>query len=101
MAALMEVLADEGYDPRTSGDGSVTLRNCPFEALTERHGDLTCPANLALLGGVIEGAGISAARAVLEPGEGRCCVVVRPAGERAGEQAGERAGQQAGSGASS
>jgi predicted ArsR family transcriptional regulator len=87
MAALVEVLADAGYEPRTSGDGSVTLRNCPFEALTERHGDLTCPANLALLGGMIEGAGISAARAVLDPGEGRCCVVVRAASEQADERA--------------
>jgi predicted ArsR family transcriptional regulator len=87
VAALADVLAEEGYDPRPLGDGSLALRNCPFEALTERHRDLICPTNLALLDGVLEGAGISAVRTRLEPGEGRCCVLFQ-ADEARGEGTG-------------
>jgi predicted ArsR family transcriptional regulator len=77
MAALAGVLAEEGYEPRPLADGSLALRNCPFQALTERHRDLICPTNLALLDGVLEGAGISTIRTRLEPGEGRCCVLLQ------------------------
>ncbi len=75
--ALIDVLADRGYEPLGLDDGSVALRNCPFDGLTEGHGDLVCPANLALLDGMIEGAGITSLGARMEPGDGRCCVLLR------------------------
>jgi predicted ArsR family transcriptional regulator len=76
---LLDALADHGYEPRPSDGDSIALRNCPFDGLTERHRDLICPTNLALLEGLIEGAaGTTGMEALLEPGEGRCCVVLRP-----------------------
>ncbi len=75
---LVDVLAGEGYLPRTV-NGRIEFGNCPFEGLTEGHGDLICPANLALLQGVLEGAGVSDMEARLDAGDGRCCVVLQPA----------------------
>ena len=40
-----------------------------------------CPANHALLEGILEGSGV-AMEAQFEPGEGRCCVVLEPTTER-------------------
>lgn len=77
-AALIQALADRGYEPRSIDGDFIALRNCPFEGLTERHRALICPANLALLQGLVEGAGLSGVEARLEPGDGRCCVVLRP-----------------------
>lgn len=76
-AAVVGVLADQGYEPRRLEDGSMALRNCPFDGLTEGHGDLICPANRSLLAGLLEGAGLSTLDATLEPGEGRCCILLR------------------------
>ena len=45
---LVATLAEEGYRPHRV-DGRIELGNCPFEALTEGHGELICRANLALL----------------------------------------------------
>ena len=80
-AAVFGVLADQGYEPRLLEDGSVALGNCPFEGLTERHGGLICPANQALLDGVLDGARVTSMRTALDPGDGRCCVVLRAADE--------------------
>ncbi len=63
-----------GYEPR--GDGAqIVLVNCPFHALARAHPDLVCGMNQALLGGMCER--IGGLTAHLEPGENRCCVVVR------------------------
>ena len=68
-----ELLADQGYEPR--GEGSaITLRNCPFHALTEQHRQLVCGMNLELIRGVLEAAGVPEAIARLDPAPGRCCV---------------------------
>lgn len=75
---LLDVLAGHGYEPRRIDGDSIALRNCPFDGLTERHRDLICPTNLALLEGFVEGSAITGMEARLEPGEGRCCVVLRP-----------------------
>jgi predicted ArsR family transcriptional regulator len=78
--AAVDVLADEGYEPRVGGDG-IVLANCPFHALAGRHGELVCGMNLALLDGfcgALPSAGLSA---VLEPSDRHCCVrLVRTAG---------------------
>ena len=42
--------------------GAITLRNCPFHELAERHIDLVCGLNLALLEGLV--AGLPTARLV-------------------------------------
>lgn len=69
---VLDRLVDEGYEPESSGDG-VVLRNCPFHALARDFTELICGMNLAFLAGLVDGRGY---RARLDPGEGRCCVVL-------------------------
>jgi predicted ArsR family transcriptional regulator len=69
---ILECLADQGYQPEVE-NGRVVLRNCPFHALAQDFTALTCGLNLALLEGIVEGRGYQAR---LDPGEGRCCVVL-------------------------
>jgi len=64
-----------GFEPREAGH-SITLGNCPFEMLSRTHREAVCGMNLALVTGLVEGAGIAGARTRLDPKEGRCCVVV-------------------------
>ncbi len=73
------VLEKCGYQPRTSPEGILELRNCPFHQLAQLHQDLVCSLNLRLLEGVIAGSRRPSARAVLSPHPGRCCVVVHGA----------------------
>ena len=82
-AAVVRVLDEHGFEPRTEPDGTVDLGNCPFRDLTEDHRDLTCGANLALLAGVVEAvpvAGLTAERR--DPPE-PCCVTLRADARRA------------------
>jgi predicted ArsR family transcriptional regulator len=71
--ALLAVLVANGYEPATDEDGMIRLRNCPFHALVDRHRELTCSMNLALLESVAAtlGTGVTA-RA--RPVDGFCCV---------------------------
>lgn len=64
-----------GYEPRID-NGEVVMANCPFHALAKAHTQLVCEMNLALLDGLCERVG--GLTAVLQPGEGRCCVVLVP-----------------------
>lgn len=65
-----------GYEPATTADGDVELRNCPFHQVARRHTDVVCGLNLHLVQGILEGSGQSPARAVLAPRPGYCCVRV-------------------------
>jgi predicted ArsR family transcriptional regulator len=73
--ALTSVLRDAGYLP-VERDGELRLLNCPFHELAQRHREVTCNMNLAMLRGVLSGAGLaeSAARSDLQPG--MCCVAI-------------------------
>jgi predicted ArsR family transcriptional regulator len=71
-APVLECLADAGYQPEVE-NGRVVLRNCPFHALAQDFTALTCGMNLALVQGL---AGDRGYEARLDPGEGRCCVVL-------------------------
>jgi predicted ArsR family transcriptional regulator len=86
-AALVELLAEVGYEPIVAPDGSIRLGNCPYHALSEAHRDLTCGMNHAwaegLLGG-LDGAGGggraasgTGLTATLAPEPGFCCVQFR------------------------
>lgn len=74
--AIPQALRDRGYEPYEDGE-VLRLRNCPFHAAAERHPEVVCAMNLALIGGLLDGLGADAARAELEPGPRRCCVAVR------------------------
>jgi len=73
-AAACQVLAEAGYEPHLHDD-TILLRNCPFHALARQHTTLVCGMNLALVRAVTDRLG---GRLIprLDPGDGRCCVVV-------------------------
>lgn len=74
--AMRAVLTEHGFEPFSDDDGSVALRNCPFHQLAERHREIVCTMNLALLEGVAAGIGAQDVRPGLKPVPGRCCVVI-------------------------
>jgi predicted ArsR family transcriptional regulator len=75
LRAVAEELGQHGYEPAVEGQ-EVVLRNCPFDALAERHRELVCGLNLDLLQGLVEGLDDTRLHARLEPAEGCCCVRV-------------------------
>jgi predicted ArsR family transcriptional regulator len=74
------VLTQQGYEPCGGDDGVIRLRNCPFHQLTERHREVVCGMNLALVEGLVEGLGADGWRPALDPQPGHCCVAI--GGER-------------------
>ena len=96
MAAVCEVLAAEGYEPR-AGAAGITLGNCPFAELAREHTELVCGMNLDLMRGLLDGlaegsdspaegladgdtsdAHEAPLRVRLDPAAGRCCVTLTP-----------------------
>ena len=75
---LAKALENGGYEPITDRTGTIRLRNCPFDALTDAHRSLVCGTNLALARGLVEGAGATDVEAVLDPQPGFCCVTFVP-----------------------
>jgi predicted ArsR family transcriptional regulator len=73
---LESVLSEYGYEPAHGENGTIRLRNCPFHQLAERHRDLVCGMNLALIGGLAAGLRVSGLRPVLDPQPARCCVTI-------------------------
>lgn len=73
-----KVLSDVGFEPRDEA-GRVVLANCPFHALAETNRQLVCGLNHAFVSGVLDGAGEKTKIALLDPGEGRCCVTIEEA----------------------
>jgi predicted ArsR family transcriptional regulator len=71
---LSRALEQAGYEPRPDDDGTIRLRNCPFDVLAERHRSLVCGTNLAMAEGIVKGAQAAQYRPVLEPQPGFCCV---------------------------
>jgi predicted ArsR family transcriptional regulator len=75
--SLSDVLAHQGYEPRTEDDVLV-LANCPFDSLAQEHTDLICGLNRSFVQGVADGLGRHDVEACLEPEQDHCCVKVRP-----------------------
>lgn len=76
---LLAMLREQGYEPCRAADGTIRMRNCPFDGLAREHRPLVCGMNQALLEGVIRGMGLDRSKAVLDPQPGMCCVTVRTA----------------------
>jgi predicted ArsR family transcriptional regulator len=76
LAAVRDVLAGYGYEPRVDGDG-LTLANCPFHGLAQDYTDLVCTMNLDLMKGLLDGLGRADVTACLDPAPDRCCVVLQ------------------------
>ena len=75
-ARVTAVLRAHGFEPRPAADGAVVLHNCPFHRLAAEHRQIVCGMNLALIEGLVTGLGASGMRPALDPGPGRCCVVI-------------------------
>jgi predicted ArsR family transcriptional regulator len=77
LAALWQALAARGYEPYEEPDGTIRLRNCPFDRIAARHRELVCGANLAMLEALTDRlGGDPPVRAALDPQPGRCCVAL-------------------------
>ena len=76
-AAIEEILRERGYEPFTDEDGTLRFRNCPFHSLAQTHRAAVCSLNLALVEGILDGAGAGRRTAALEPDRAGCCVAVR------------------------
>jgi predicted ArsR family transcriptional regulator len=77
---LVATLAENGYEPTADADGSVHLRNCPFDRLAAAHRELTCSLNMAMLSAVEERFPDAGLEPVAEPRNGNCCVAFLPDG---------------------
>jgi predicted ArsR family transcriptional regulator len=78
---LFGVLEAAGYEPATEADGTIRLRNCPFDALVDEHRPLVCGTNLALAEGIVDGArrpGTTDYEPRIDSQPGFCCVVYTP-----------------------
>ena len=73
---LEAVLHFAGYEPVDDGNGGLLLTNCPFHRLAQRHTEMICGANVALLHGAAEGADERRWSVRFEPRAGYCCVRV-------------------------
>ncbi len=78
---LAAALEHGGYEPYLEATGTIRLRNCPFDALVDNHRPLMCGTNLSMAEGIVEGAGVTELRAILNPQPGFCCVAFVPSGE--------------------
>lgn len=74
--AAQAALREYGFEPSPDQAGTIWLRNCPFHQLASRHPDLICGMNLALIEGLTAGLDASELSPELNPGPGRCCVVI-------------------------
>lgn len=71
-----DLLAAYGYLPQETPAG-ILLNNCPFHRLAEQFPPLICGMNLAMITGLLDGAGAAAGwEARMDAAPGRCCVVV-------------------------
>ena len=73
---LAGILAGQGYEPEITAK-VARLRNCPFEALAQKHTALVCSLNRDFVQGICEGLGTRSITSCLEPEEGQCCVKAR------------------------
>ncbi|AEV88069.1 transcriptional regulator [Actinoplanes sp. SE50] len=74
---VFEVLAGHGYGPVADGPERIELRNCPFHRLAEQFPPVICGMNLAMVDGLLTGAGLDAGwQARMDAAPGRCCVAL-------------------------
>jgi predicted ArsR family transcriptional regulator len=77
---VLDALAEHGFEPQAEANGTVVLRNCPFQQLARQHTSLICGLNLCMLTAALDHIGDVGLTPHLEPEEDRCCVKLRPQG---------------------
>jgi predicted ArsR family transcriptional regulator len=75
LACTCEALTENGYEAQRL-DGTVVLRNCPFDALAREHTELVCGMNVAIMAAATEQLPETTLAARLDPAPGRCCVLL-------------------------
>lgn len=84
LSAATEALAELGYEPVRTDDGTVLLRNCPFHRVLDTAPELVCGLNLAYLSGMLDGLEVADdVAAELRPGVAGCCVALMAATDEA------------------
>ena len=77
LGGLRQALAGRGYEPYDDPEGTIRLRNCPFDRIAAQHRELVCGANYAMLQALTDQlGGDPPVRADLDLQPGRCCVVL-------------------------
>ena len=78
LAAVRQALAARGYEPYDGPDGTIRLRNCPFDRIAAKHRQVVCGANHAMLQALTDqlDGGPGTVQAVLDLQPGRCCVTL-------------------------
>ena len=70
------LLTGHGYAPVAVED-RIELRNCPFHRLADQFPPVVCGMNLALITGLLDGAGLDGEWAAgMDAAPGRCCVTL-------------------------
>lgn len=83
---VVQELVAYGFEPVESKDGSIRLRNCPFDRLSQQNPGLVCRMNMAMMEGFMAAIPNADLTPELDQQPNLCCVVFRPA--RRAEQAG-------------
>jgi predicted ArsR family transcriptional regulator len=78
VACACQALTENGYEPQRT-NGTIVLRNCPFDVLAREHTELVCGMNLAIMDAATERLEETGLAARLEPAPDRCCVVLERA----------------------
>jgi predicted ArsR family transcriptional regulator len=78
-AVLARIVEEQGYEPLSDEQGRTCVRNCVFHELAEQRRELVCSMNHSLFKGMLRALPSARLEARLEPGPGRCCVVLVPA----------------------
>jgi len=78
LASVRQTLAARGYEPYEDVDGTIRLRNCPFDRIAAQHRQLVCGANHAILQALTDqvDGDPPTVRVALDPQLGRCCVTL-------------------------
>jgi predicted ArsR family transcriptional regulator len=76
LATAAEALDDLGFETARDDQTTLTLRNCPFQALARRAPELVCGLNHALVDGLVRGLGNHSVQVLLNPDPQHCCVVL-------------------------
>jgi predicted ArsR family transcriptional regulator len=79
MRAAGEALDQLGFETAPGGQGSLLLRNCPFQALAQQAPELVCGINHAFVDGLVRGLGNQTVQVLLAPRPDGCCVELRSA----------------------
>ena len=78
LASVRQTLAARGYEPYEDVDGTIRLRNCPFDRIAAQHRQLVCGANHAMLQALTDqvDGDPPTVRVVLDPQPRRCRVTL-------------------------